>query len=481
MQSGRDALLVLSDQIQKTQVDLNDTNRQLEAVTQQLTHLNQEMGETYRRLARVRLNDLMAERIAMDLDDKDRATLAVLETRKSDLADLRQRIEASLSNQRRLEADRKTLADTRDATGHLLNENLEKSTGRIEASDAFTAQHERLAKAEEVARLAEEKALEAERNRQEKGAPYEADTLFMYLWNRRYLTPDYTGSWFTKPLDGWVAGLIDFNRNRANYHLLLEIPTRLRDHARSSQEKAEQEKKALQDIETSGLAADGIPAIRSQVEISEKALADHDDAIVAEEARYRELLDAQNQFNEMADPHSQKAMKLQEDGLKSEPMQELLKDAATTTGPEDDAAVARIQALKKEIDLKISEAQTLQSLQRQRQQSLLEMETLRRRYRQEGYDAYHTTFPNDFSLGNLLGQLITGAINSEIVWQEIGRHRRTWDRMDRGSGRQGSPWGPSWPRNPNRGGGFGGGGGFGTGGGFGGGGGGGGFKTGGQF
>lgn len=481
MRTGRDTLQVISEQIQKTQADLEQTGRQLEAVTQRVTALNQELSAGYRRLARIRLNDLMSERLVSELDETDRATLALLEKRKAALQSLRDRLEESLSSQKRLEAERKELAAERDAAGLSLKETMEKANGRIAASEAFIAQRERAVQAEQVARLAEEKALQAERDRKEKGTPYEADSLFMYLWKRRYLTADYTGGWFARSLDGWVAKLIDYQANRANYHLLTEIPARLREHADVAGQKAEQEARALSEIERAGLEADGVPGKRSEVDAVEKRIAAHDAAIEAEEVRYRGLLEEQNRFNEMTDPDAVQALHLQEAGLKSEPMKELFNDALKTAGPEDDAAVAHIQALQQEMTLKKSESQTLQELQRQRQQSLVEMETLRRRYRQEGFDAYHTSFPSDFSLAALLAQLISGALSSETVWQEIGRHRRTWERRSGPSiqiglppmGRRGeSPWGGRWPQSQggggqrNGGGGFGSRGGFRTGGGF---------------
>ena len=473
MLTGRDTLHVLSEQIQKTQSDIDQTGRQLETLAQRMTALNRELGDTYRKLARIRLNELMAEKVILELDETDRVTLTVLEKRRSALTALRDSLEESLSSQKRLESERKEMASERDAAGHALKETVDKATGRIEASEAFITLRQRLTQADQVAQLAEDKALRAEQDRKEKGAPYESDSLFMYLWKRRYLTPDYTGGWFARPLDGWLAGLIDFQRNRANYHLLVEIPKRLREHAESTRQQVEEAAKALSDVEALGMAADGVPAIQAKVADAEKRLLAHDAAIEAEEVRYRGLLEEQNRFNELADPHAVEALNLQEAGLKSESVKELFNDALKTAGPEDDATVLQIQTLQKEIELKKSENQTIQELQRQRQQSLVEMETLRRRYRQEGFDAYHTTFPSDFSLASLLAQLISGALNSEMVWREIGRHRRTWERsgpVHIPMGRRESPWGGKWPQNQ---GGGSSGGGFGSRGG--------GFRTGGRF
>ena len=82
-----------------------------------------------------------------------------------------------------------------------------------------------------MAERAEARALEAEREREDKRKPYEADPLFMYLWRRRYGTPDYGATGFTRRMDRWVARLIGFEQARANYHVLLALPDRLHAHA----------------------------------------------------------------------------------------------------------------------------------------------------------------------------------------------------------------------------------------------------------
>jgi len=448
MLSGRDALQVINEQIRQIQADLEAANRQLETAGRRVTALNQDLGETYRRLARIRLSDLMAKRVIGKLDETEQVILRVLKQRDAALKDLHQRIAESLARQKHLEDQRKDLAERRDAAGNTLKERLEKALKRIRASEPFIAQLEKRDNAEEVARRAEEKALQAEADRKEKGSPYESDSLFMYLWKRRYLTPDYSAGRFTRSLDDWVAKLIDFPRNRANYHLLVEIPAHLRKHALAVKKKAEQEAEALTEIEEKETAREGIPALQAQVEDLEKKLAAHDSEIEAEEDHYRELIEDQTRFGEMADPQALHALNLQEEDLKGESLDELVAQALATAGTEDDAAVNQLQELQREIGFAKREILNLRELQEQRQKSLVEMENLRRRYRREGYDAYHTNFPGDFSMGTLLTQLLAGALSSEAVWREIGRHHRSWPGSGgtrQPSGSRGNTWGGSWP------------------------------------
>ncbi|NLC70378.1 MAG: hypothetical protein GX751_03340 [Desulfuromonadaceae bacterium] len=464
MLSGKDTLQVINEQIRQTQGDIDSAGRQLDAASQRVAALSQEMSNAYRRLAQSRLNDLLAKRVMGKLDEVDHATLKILERRHRALEELRQRIEGNLLRQKHLENQRKALAAERDAAGKAWQARVEKAWQAIRASEAYAAQSKQLEKVEEILHRAEEKALQAEEDRKVKGIPYESDPLFMYLWKRRFLTPDYVGGRLVRSLDDWVSRLIDFPRNRANYHLLVEIPRHLKEHAGTVKEKAEQEAQALAEIEEKEMAAEGVAALHAQVEELEKKLAAHDAEIDAEEARYRELIDEQGEFGQMADTFAAQALDLQEQNLKGESLNVLFEEALQTAGAEDDNAVARIQELKREIDFRRTEIHTLQELQNQRQRSLVEMESLRRRYRQEGYDAYHTTFPGNFSMGELLAQLLAGALSSETVWREIGRHHRSLPRtggIRLPSGTGGRSWGGSWPsgrsggdQRPSRGGGF---------------------------
>jgi len=79
---------------------------------------------------------------------------------------------------------------------------------------------EQLAQTRAVQKISEEaenKAVEAEQTRIEKGYPYEGNVLFYYLWREKYGTSEYEGKRLIKVLDGWVASLSDYEKHRVNY------------------------------------------------------------------------------------------------------------------------------------------------------------------------------------------------------------------------------------------------------------------------
>ena len=464
MMTGRDNLQLINQHLQQAQTAQEEAGGRLGELHRQLNALRQETGERYRQLARLRLDQLQASQLVSRLDETDRAILALLEQLKQARQDLQARINANISRKQQLEEQRKELERQRDEAGQGLQRQLEETRKRITETDAYRQQQERVQAAAAVARQADEKASRTEKDQHEKGKPYEADSLFMYLWKKRFLTPAYQGGWFGRRLDNWVAKHIDFQRNRANYHMLQELPRRLREHAAKAQQTAQLEAQALQTMERQAAEEDGILALQSRVQDAEKQLKQHDAEIEAEETRHRQLLHEQAGYNEATDPLSKQVIELQVAVLQRTELTELLRQARTTPRPEDDVLVARMQQIQQQQNQIDAAIQSVNAFLQQQQKNMADLEGLRRRYRQNGYDAYNSSFPGNFSLGVLIGQMLEGLMNSDMVWQELGRHHQSsqpsgdWGGFGGGFG--GGSSGPG-----NEGGGFGGGG-FRTGGGF---------------
>ena len=66
----------------------------------------------------------------------------------------------------------------------------------------------------------------------------------MYLWRRKFGTAEYRAGNFARFLDRQVARLVGYDKARANYVLLNEIPQRLREHAARMKEEIAAERGA---------------------------------------------------------------------------------------------------------------------------------------------------------------------------------------------------------------------------------------------
>jgi chromosome segregation ATPase len=422
---GRDNLQLINQHIYQAQTEQQQAGARLEELQRQLNALRLKTSEAYRALAKLRLDDLQASQIISRLDETDQVVLKLLEKLKDARNNLDEQIKASVARQQQLEAQRQELEHRRDDAGKAMQNQLEETRKRLLDTEAYRQQQQRVQEAAAVVKNADEKATRAEQDRADKGKPYEADPLFMYLWKRRYLTPDYQGGMFSRQLDAWVARLVDFQRNRANYHMLLELPLRLREHATKVQQTAQLEVQAQQAMERKAAEADGILGLQAKVQEAEKQLKQLDADIAAEEARHQELLQQQARLNEGTDPLTKQIIDLKSAALEKETLPSLYQKARATPRPEDDVIVAQLQQLQQQQSQIEVEIQSLNTILQQRVRDLGQLEEVRRRYRESGYDSYNSNFPSNFSLEVLLGQMLGGMMGSDTVWREIGRHQQS--------------------------------------------------------
>ncbi len=422
---GRDNLQLINQHIYQAQTEQQQAGARLEELHRQLNALRLKTGEAYRTLAKLRLDDLQASQIISRLDETDQVVLNLLEKLKDARKNLDEQIKASVARQQQLEAQRQELERRRDEAGQARQNQLEQTRQRLQEAPGYRQQQQRVQEAATVVQNADEKATRAEQDRVAKGKPYEADPLFMYLWQRRYLMPDYRGGWFSRQLDSWVARLIDYQRNRPNYYMLLELPQRLREHATKVQQTAQLEAQALQAMERQAAEADGILTLQAKVLEAEKQLKKLDADIEAEEARHQELLQQQSGLHAGTDPVTKQIIDLKSAALENETLPSLYQQARATPRPEDDVIIAQLQQLQHQQSQIEAEIQSLNNILQQRLRELGQLEEVRRRYRQNGYDSYNSNFPGNFSLEVLLGQMLGGMMSSDTVWREIGRHQQS--------------------------------------------------------
>lgn len=420
---GRDQLVIIDEHIAAAQNGIDSTHRRLEAASQRLTQIRNQTAEEFRRLAKFRLDELTANRVVARLDDTDRAVLSLLERRSRELSELEAEIQQVLARQSAFKSEREAAVRRRDELVTEIDRQAAEIRSQLGAQEAYRVQEKNAREAAAKAERAESKAAQAEADREEKGRPYRDDALFMYLWKRRFLTPDYAGSGLTRALDGWVAKLINYADARSNYYMLTELPLRLREHAEGQKTIAAQESQKLQDLEARAYQVDGIRQEKEALQAAQKEIEAIETRIEAAEKRHEALLEKRASFSGASDEISQQAIQLQVSEIKNEPLANLYREAKTTSRPEDDVIVSRIRDLKEEEQALSAEIENLQSDVRRHQSSFQEIEELRRRFRRSHYDSGHSYFPGGFDLGALLALLLSGRASGGDVWGRIGREQ----------------------------------------------------------
>jgi chromosome segregation ATPase len=464
MITGRDTLQEINDYVLQAESKIEYADREMETLNSRLGGLRLDKAEQLQKLARFRLGEMNAGHMVARLTKAHQVVQAYFDYHKQAMAELESSIKQLNQSQQKLEQQRASRINARDQAVEAFERQLEKSKEKLQQDEAYRIQKEKALRAADVSRRADEKASQSEADLASKGKPYQDDEIFMYLWQRRYMTPDYRSGGIIRMLDDWVARLIDYRQTRADYHMLNELPVRLREHADQAAEEAERQQQALLALEKQAAEKDGLDVLQTALDKTQEQLQQINDEIESHEKKHQQLLAQKAEFAAGQDEHTQKAVEVLAAELEREDTIELYRQAQATPRPEDDAIVMQLHKLQQE-ESKITERLSdLKSDRQQQQKALEELAKLRREFRRSNYDADFSSFPTNLGLGMLLGEILRGGRSSGSAWGRIGDAQK-WKFPGTGG------------RGRSRGGGFGGFGGFGSGGGFGGGG----FRTGGGF
>ena len=189
MTDGRQSLQVIEQHLNQARSALDGLHERMTQINQQMDSLRQQSNSQYQALAKVRLDEMGAQRVVGRLDETDQTVLRLLEQRGQKVGELTREINDTMVRLGELNARREALGKARDEALARIDDRLAEIEAELAEKPAFKTMHAQLESLVAQAERAQEKAGQAEADRQEKGKPYEEDALFMYLWKRRFQTP----------------------------------------------------------------------------------------------------------------------------------------------------------------------------------------------------------------------------------------------------------------------------------------------------
>jgi len=160
-----------------------------------LTQLTQELGNTQRErlrilsnMAKVRLDALQNESLHGSLDSADKNAEKVLEERDEEIQHIQQQLNHNEESLVELEARREKALDAVNEVSTQIAELETAVQSELAKDEGYLALLDAAKGADAVAEQAQEKAEISTESLNQKAEPYQADKLFMYLWNRGYGT-----------------------------------------------------------------------------------------------------------------------------------------------------------------------------------------------------------------------------------------------------------------------------------------------------
>lgn len=468
MLSGSAALGEINQTLARVRRDFTSLDNVMQSSSSALTRNQLQQTRILRALASDRMERLESGKLASTVDSADAAANEVLLQRERALSNLAQKMHEGGQALEQAEAQREALHQKVDVAAQELAE-LEAEVQRLlEGDEGYQQQLETAYEARDIASQAEEKTALAVKDRQEKGLPYESSKLFSYLWKQNYGTSQYRSGGLFAALDDWVAGICDYNKARANYWLLLEIPRRLEEHARIVSQRAEAELGKLQELETKVANAAGVDLAQQQLLEAETDQDVCDADIDQIELSLSEVQEHLNRFANGEDDFTKRCLDGLEAAYSARDMDRLERMVVQTPNRSDDELVSELVDLRQEQRLIREEINDNKQMHRQHADRLKDLEDVRRRFKRHRFDDLRSSFGNESVIRMVLEEFLRGAVRGSGVWDTLKRQQRyrdvggAWPDFGSGSlprGRRGSsPW--HWPggrggfRMPRRGGGL---------------------------
>lgn len=439
MISGQQALRQIEAAAGKIRGQENELQTALAQAAERGQRLRADRIEAFKQLAAIRLDAMRGQSLISDLDAAERRALDQIAETERELSRLG-------SERARLDAAREAAEQQRHASADALASALaalEDLQARVEPvarqQPEWLAQKKAVDAAQAMADEADKKAKGAEADRESKRKPYEADALFMYLWNRKFSTSEYRSGFFVRFFDRKVAALVNYQDARANYSMLNEIPTRLRAHAQRQLDEVANQVAKLGEIELAALRAAGSGAAEERVATARAGAKSADDALMAAEAAIAVLDARQGEFTRSrTDSAFNRAVDLVASADAQETIQELYREARQTPTRDDDMIVARIEKIDADLERTEDEMAGLRRKAQEVAGRRVEVERERDTFRKRGWDNPYGQVSNEGLLGDVLGSLIKGAIQGAVLGSVLkDGYRERSPRADSGFGGNG--------------------------------------------
>jgi len=202
--SGSSALSSIDQTLQTIRNDVVRLDSQLSQLTQSMAGNQRQRNQIINEIAKVRLSSIEEGDLlqVMSVADKDAAD--ILDKRELALESLNKDIEQLNQQILQRESDREELLDKLNQVSQQIVDIEAQVQKQLEQDDTYRT---KLSDATELDSIAQESSRKVEvalEDMAEKAKPYEADKLFMYLYQCGFGTTEYKGGLFDL-LDLWMA------------------------------------------------------------------------------------------------------------------------------------------------------------------------------------------------------------------------------------------------------------------------------------
>lgn len=384
--------------------------------------LAEERSHAIVELARHYLPDMQRETIAQTCSDIRTELVGIVDRRERQLDVLAGQRQRLVTERDRLQADYKTLIEKLVAA-RKERQQVEQEVTQALAVDEEFQELSRKAMATEAELLRDEQRVaQIQHDAGEKLPAYQNSRLFQYLYRRGLGTPAYSSRGFTRRLDRWVGGLIDYHKARGSYEFLQRTPELMQLELQRRQASFNDMMELVENIRNDTAMSHGLPQksevveeLKSKRDQQQQGLAAAEERCERSAAEIASLQSSEDRFYEEALARYQRYLDTTETTL-------LADRAAKTPDAADDEIVSRIRFLNDELQRAQSEQQQVQTDVKTADKHCDGLDFVTRRFEQMGMTNERGQFRAGFDIQQPLAQFEEGVIDQQQLLAEIREH-----------------------------------------------------------
>ena len=422
--SGSSALNSIDGALQTIRNDVMRLDAQLSKLTESVTSNQRQRNHLINEIAKIRLSSIESGELQQAMSAADQDAAKILQEREVALQELNTQIDQLNQELLQAENERETLlTKLNDASQDLVDVEAGVQE-KLKTDSDYLSKLEYATEVDSVAQESSRKVEVALEDMNEKAEPYQADNLFMYLYERGYGTTDYKAGLLARFLDGWVARTIKYSDARVNYWNLNEIPKRLQQHADKALQVADEAHMEVQQYELDRLADAGIEDLKTTLDSRRQNLDSFDDDMEEKEENLNTKLESRARFSAGEDEYLQRSVKRLSDALKHQQLRTVHQYVQATITPTDDNMILELRSIDDQLDEIDDDLSDIRRMHDSKISRLKELEGVRRNFKNSRFDDVRSGFGNKALLTGTLEQFLQGVVSGSDVWRVIQRNQR---------------------------------------------------------
>lgn len=468
--SGSSVYKKIKNQVKEQEKKCKELANSVYACETEITQLGNEREEIFSQLALTYLPELEAKDVKQTLHEVQAEVEKIFKEKQKRRLELENSINTTQEKREKLEEELDVVTDSLNQKAKERNKLRGEIVKELSLSSLYTELDKNAKQAEERLKSNKERVKEIEALAKEKLPAYEKNKLFMYLDKRKFKTESYDKRGLTARLDSWVAELINFSSQKANYDFLKAMPELMAQEVSRRQGELDKVVEKMEKIEKNVSDKYGLTKVIEEGNTIGANRSNLIEQIKELDLKYTQCNEERETLDGTKDSYHLKAIQNLKAYLKGETIQKLKQRVKETPGTKDDRLAGRIEEIDYRVrDLK-DKAKEIKLDINKAEKKLGGLKEIEDNFSSNDYESDESYFDDDFNITDLLtgytlGKYQSHDINSRIEDNQSFEETETYHSSSSYSSSHSSDFGGF-----SSGGGFGGGGGFSSGGGFGGGG-----------